>query len=30
MSKKTRLGQISGMEIGNQVFCMVKSHGGEP
>ena len=28
--KRTRLEQLSRMEIGNKVFCMVKFHGGEP
>ena len=30
MGKWTRLEQISRMEIGDKVFCMVKFLGGEP
>ena len=30
MGKWTRLERISGMEIGDKVFCMVRFHGGKP
>ena len=29
-SKRTRLEQISGMKIGNKLFCVVKFHGKKP